>query len=536
MNKLFTLAVAWVFAMGCAWVSAASLSLSSEGIVVDDAHGGKVTLQYPQLCNEAKKIIKIADKNFAGTKATIKYEGGGVMELELVGSDVDMKFSDIPADIKMIYTNMTLALTYGDGGKYACGGELKDFPKEKAPKPFLYQGAAKTLQLVSPAGGKIVIQVPNYSFQQLQDNRGWNNNSFQWQMWAPYFPDRAQVTLKVSDTVPAVATGSQGAAGTGEKKPAAAVKETVVEKPEIKLEKVSDTQVLKWKDGKKAVFFLAFDDSCASHIKNVIPELQKRHMVGTFYVIAGNGNFRDQPAWAKEAKTPAVELGNHTFTHGNVSSVEQLDEELTKAIDAINQRVPDRNPHRLISFGQPGGVKWTVTKEEIAAELAKHNLINRPPFWGAAIHVKTVEDMNKLVDAAIKKGDMGHLDFHGVGGDWLAATMDFFNATLDKLEAERPNLWLTDHISAYKYQSERKTAEVKVSQADAKQMRIVLTSKMDPTLYDQPLTLATKVPADWAKVQVTQGKNKATMTATDGVVRYDAMPGAEEIVLQPAGN
>jgi peptidoglycan/xylan/chitin deacetylase (PgdA/CDA1 family) len=223
-----------------------------------------------------------------------------------------------------------------------------------------------------------------------------------------------------------------------------------------------DTQVLKWKDGKRAAFVLAFDDSCGTHLKNVIPELRKRDMVGTFYVIAGNGNFKDHPEWAKEAKLGNVVFGNHTFTHSNCSSVEQLDDELTKASAAINQRVPDLNPNRLVSFGQPGGVKWTVTKEEIAAALAKHNLINRPPFWGAVLHVKTVADMNKYVDDAIKKGEMSHLDFHGVGGDWLVTPMDYFIPTLDKLQASRDVLWLTDHISAHKYQAERKTAEAKM--------------------------------------------------------------------------
>ena len=50
-----------------------------------------------------------------------------------------------------------------------------------------------------------------------------------------------------------------------------------------------DSQVLKWKDGKKACFLLGFDDSAPSQLKNVVPELQKRKIVGTFYLVTGNG-------------------------------------------------------------------------------------------------------------------------------------------------------------------------------------------------------------------------------------------------------
>src|SRR5438552_12587277 len=49
------------------------------------------------------------------------------------------------------------------------------------------------------------------------------------------------------------------------------------------------TTALKWKDGKKAVFLLMFDDSAPSAVKTVIPELKKRGMTGTFYLSPGGG-------------------------------------------------------------------------------------------------------------------------------------------------------------------------------------------------------------------------------------------------------
>ena len=76
-----------------------------------------------------------------------------------------------------------------------------------------------------------------------------------------------------------------------------------------------ETSVLKWRDGKKAVFLLAFDDSCQTHVKNVVPELARRGMVGTFYINPGNGPFLSmQKVWESELPTnPAVVYGNHTF-------------------------------------------------------------------------------------------------------------------------------------------------------------------------------------------------------------------------------
>ena len=63
--------------------------------------------------------------------------------------------------------------------------------------------------------------------------------------------------------------------------------------------------------------------------------------------------------------------------------------------------------------------------------------------------MKTAAELLKVVDQALARGEAGHLDFHGVGGDWLSTPMDVFTALLDKLEACRDRLWITDHISCH---------------------------------------------------------------------------------------
>lgn len=298
--------------------------------------------------------------------------------------------------------------------------------------------------------------------------------------------------------------------------------------------KPGDTIVLKWKDGKKAVFLLAFDDSCQSHVKTVIPELRKRGMTGTFYTTPAGGQYGLQrTAWEKELpKSPAVAFGNHTFSHRGVASAEQLDAELAKANDVIYACYPDRKSPWLISFGQPGGVPWKVTDKEENAALAKHHLVRRPPFFTYGIHVKTTQEVCALVDAAIAKGDMGHLDFHGVGAEWLVTPVPVFTALLDKLAACRDEVWMTDHIAYHKYLTERSTAAVKVVEASGDRIRIELSSSADPSLYDAALTLDTRVPTGWKSCRVTQGNSREDRPVADGLVRYQAVPGRGPIVIE----
>jgi hypothetical protein len=228
-----------------------------------------------------------------------------------------------------------------------------------------------------------------------------------------------------------------------------------------------------------------------------------------------------------------VVVANHALTHKGVKSVEELGPELDKCNQVHYALHPEKKPPYLLAFGKPGGVPWQVTGPELQAALEQHHLIDRPPFAGPPINYKTQEETLAVVDKALAKGEMGYLVFHGVGGDWLVTPKEWFVALLDKLDKERDQIWITDTATCEKYAAERKTAEAKVLEASANKVRVSLTSKMDPALYDEPLTLKTTVPVDWKNCLVTQGETKSTVTVSGGTVVYNAVPGNAEVVLQP---
>jgi peptidoglycan/xylan/chitin deacetylase (PgdA/CDA1 family) len=500
--------------------AAGTLSLNDKGVLIDNGAGNKITLAWPVLVDGAKAKAKIADKTVADKTATLKYEGGGQLDLSLGEGKITLRPSALPPGTQSIHASMLVGLDYAVVGKWQAGEAGGIFPAEKSANATLHSGQVTPLILTNPAGVVTVIGLPPFTYEQLQDFRQWNIPGFGWQFWTALTPGTESYVITVGDTVPAVAPVAV--------KPAPA--------PKAPLEITSGgTRVLKWKDGKQAVFMLEFDDSCPSHIKNVIPELEKRKMVGTFYVVPGIGPYQNlKSAWEQAALSPYVELANHTWTHSGSDNAAKLDIELAKCNETILKARPDRKQPRLVSFGTPGGVPWKISKEEWQAGFDKYNLINRPSFYGPPFHQKSAAEMIAVVDLALKKGDMGHLDFHGVGGDWHITPMEWFTALLDKLEADRDRLWITDPISWHKYLTERKTAELKELLSDEREVRISLTGTADPALYDLPLTLSTKVPAGWKRCIVSQGDAVSPALPVDGgEVRYDALPGAGEIRIRP---
>ncbi len=292
------------------------------------------------------------------------------------------------------------------------------------------------------------------------------------------------------------------------------------------------TEVLKWKDGKKAVFILSFDDSAPSQLANAVPELNKRKLTGTFYLVMGGGPHASRKnEWQVAVQSPYIVEANHTFTHKGVKSVEELDGELAKNNEALYALHPERKAPRLLAWGRPGGVPWEVTEEQELAELEENHLLRRPPFAGPPIHYKSAAECVAAIDKALEKGEMGHLDMHGVGGDWLTTPLDWFTAILDKLEANRDRIWSADALSYMEYKAERETAEVKELERTPKLIRISLTSKMDPAWYDQPLTLRTQIRGQTSGV-ITQGDKKTTVDVQPGYLQYEAVPGAGEIAIE----
>lgn len=293
------------------------------------------------------------------------------------------------------------------------------------------------------------------------------------------------------------------------------------------------TQVLKWKDGKKAVIMLGFDDSAPSQLKNVVPELEKRKMVGTFYLVTGNTLYAAlKRQWEAAARSPYVVVANHTFTHKGVNNAQELEPELAKCNEVLYAMHPERKQPHLLGFGKPGGVPWQVTPDEVRDALKKHHLADRPPFVGPPINYKSAAETVAVVDAAIAKGEMRQLVFHGVGGDWLVTPVEWFTALLDKLETVRDQVWITDVVSWHQYVTERNSAEIKKEKSDKDSITFDLTFNVDPALYDLPLTLSTQVPADWKSCVVTQGANTSTCAVNSGTVQYDVVPNGGPVALK----
>lgn len=301
---------------------------------------------------------------------------------------------------------------------------------------------------------------------------------------------------------------------------------------------IGTTRIARWKDDKAAAFVLMFDDSIPTDLKNVIPELKKHGFTGTFYINPGSGHFAAaRSTWEIDVPAGGFELANHTMTHKGVKSLEDAEREIGGCNDAIHHITATLPWPRLVSWGQPGvkAEDWTLSKEDLAAQLTKNHLVLRPDFGGrgAMIAFKTAPEMLAHVDRAIAAGTMESIVFHGVGGDWIVTPLPVFTGLLDGLDQRTDKLWITNHIPAHQYATERDAATVTVGEKSAAKIRLTVACAVDSQFYHQPLTLVTSVPTNWTACVVEQGNRRMEVISASGVVRYEAVPGGDVVMITP---
>jgi len=182
----------------------AGVKLADEGLAIDAGPLGAYVLTYPVLCDSAQKSVhKRIQVTLAGAMATVRYADGASLVVNVGGTgQVSLEFTGVPSDVKYYVMEMHIDMAFSRGGAWKIGESEGKFPREKPAKPHLYQGNAAGLRITNAQGQSLVLQVPEWSYQQLTDNREWNWPIFAWKSITPYNPDSPRGSLSVGVDVP----------------------------------------------------------------------------------------------------------------------------------------------------------------------------------------------------------------------------------------------------------------------------------------------------------------------------------------------
>ena len=305
-----------------------------------------------------------------------------------------------------------------------------------------------------------------------------------------------------------------------------------------------EPEVMKFRDGKLGSYSMQFDDSRLSQANIMIPHLNWRSLVATFFVNPGNRNY-ENTAYTWEIICPRFghELANHTMHHRGAKDYEEAEFEIGECSKRIWKIRPNRS--KLLPFQRGGGTTWNVTEEEIEKIMSRYFLYVRPSMGSMRDDIGTGFRMLSYPQRALDERIAIFVHFHGIGDGNLSVTEERFVELLDYLAANRDRLWIATTGEAYKYQREY-GAVSSASIADAQKDSFRVAVECDETkvntfgssfveLYDEPLTLRNEVPRGWSTFFVRQGREVKSYSAIEdngkAYAQYDVKPNMGEAVV-----
>jgi peptidoglycan/xylan/chitin deacetylase (PgdA/CDA1 family) len=263
-------------------------------------------------------------------------------------------------------------------------------------------------------------------------------------------------------------------------------------------------KVLPWNNHPAAVS-LTFDDSRPVHLEVVIPELNKRHLHATFFLIVSKTTRLED--WRK-AQAQGQEIGNHTVCHEHATDLTKETEELQ--VEDAKKFLDSNFKSDILTFAYPynevsTGLRFWVRRYDFAARGGGgdgrlvyvtsdvqpdwYNLPSQPSYTKYAATV-----YKGWIDKAVSMNAWTTLQIHGIGDPstgFEPIPSNTFIEFLDYLKAAgAKRLWVAPFGQVAAYFRAQKILEAAQPQVANGKMRFTWQA---PTPFPQGVVLRVAV-------------------------------------------
>ena len=246
-------------------------------------------------------------------------------------------------------------------------------------------------------------------------------------------------------------------------------------------------RVLPWNDHSAAVS-LTFDDARPVQLDVVVPELDKRHLHATFFVIVSKLTRLDD--W-RRAQAQGHEIGNHSLTHEHPEALTRASEE--GEVEDAKKFLDSNFKSNVIVFAYPyaelsPGIVFWVKKYDFAARSWHGNgdvpyvTADVEPDWYDLPSQPAYTSYNfavykSWIDKAFAKQAWTIFQIHGIGDPstgFEPIPNDTFLSLLDYLKAQESNgIWVAPFGSVAAYLRAQKILEAAIPQVENGEERFV---------------------------------------------------------------
>jgi peptidoglycan/xylan/chitin deacetylase (PgdA/CDA1 family) len=261
---------------------------------------------------------------------------------------------------------------------------------------------------------------------------------------------------------------------------------------------VPQARIAKFADEREAAISYTFDDNLRDQYTLAVPMLNEVGFKGTFFVIPnataetpeeGEKKQSLKRAWGgiswqelKEMAAGGHEIASHTWSHPNLQKLPtaEVDAQFSKAYDEIKTRIG--KPPLTVAFS------FNASTPEIQATAQKYHVAYRA-YQTSISDKSTVASLNTWADKLVSDKKWGVIMAHGVANGYAALSdPEIFRTHLKYVKSRERDIWVDTFANIARYEKERDEAKLTLS-GKAGSVTCVLSSTLDPQLYDVPLTI-----------------------------------------------
>ena len=297
-----------------------------------------------------------------------------------------------------------------------------------------------------------------------------------------------------------------------------------------------EPSIAPWQGNRAGAFALTFDDGQREQAGLAGPMLDALGLKATIVINPGktaskeDGFYGTWDQWRALSKN-GHEIGNHSMTHPNFAKIEAaveatvLDQEIIAAKALIEKEIGQP----CYTFCYPFNQESEVSRAMVQRTHVVWTDRTRKAYGGPQF---TTEKANAWVDEAITKKSLIIAMIHGVDTGYLPfAGRKILQDHLTYLASKSDQVWIAPLGTIGRYITERNRAKVTVIKSTNNMMEFTLTSELDPTIYQVPLTIV--ITSGVAKSVTAKSNNNHSLSARiqGSVIHCDIIPGPHVVTI-----
>jgi beta-galactosidase len=297
-------------------------------------------------------------------------------------------------------------------------------------------------------------------------------------------------------------------------------------------------------DFKQSIVSLTFDDGYENQFTVGMPILKDRNMPATFYLITDRIDSLTKSLICNNL-TNIFEIGSHTATHhdlvkiGNAEAKKELSD--SKAFLQENFGI-----NAGLTMSYPGGIYNNSVKQIVkgmffAARSSDPgynslNILDRFAIRTQSFDMNTKANRaNQWVDYAIQNHLWLVEKIHGINNTgYSPVDSKVLIEHLDYIKATEDNIWVATISDVIKYIDESKSTKIECELCNDTVYKIRINDFMDDIVYNQPLSIKIKIPANWENISIASLNDFKTENLNNSkFILFNALPDNQQITIRP---